>query len=190
MKERFWPTIDSFESAKKTLGNAALLAVCQGSFTLIISVVAIVTGESFLGFDGWSLVDAALLFLIAWRLFRHSFAWSVIAVIYEAANVYELASSRMGNIVIGIIFLLVYVAGMRGAHFLRSLTVGSEQLGEGTRGTAFLRGKKSSNGLLSYVVVVILAVAFSMIVYRSVRPDESPAPSTNPRGGTALLGTK
>jgi hypothetical protein len=127
IKAEFWPIINSSESAEKALRRAGWFAVFQGAITLTIVFIAISTQEPIGGIHGRNVIDVALIFFIAWRLFRYSLIWSVIAVVYEAANIYRntLAGYGIESAIIGIIFLLVYIAGMRGADYLHSNRVKS-----------------------------------------------------------------
>ena len=116
-----WPVItneDEAKNAAKSGGVGALfVTVCTGG----IAIVAISTGRSYAGIDGYGLVDASLFALIAWRLFRYSFAWAVFGLVMMFAELFwKLSNDPKSAGVITVIITLSLVASVRGTYFLRN----------------------------------------------------------------------
>ena len=116
----YWPSIESREDAIKVMHYAFFFAVFQIILTVGLALYSTYKGETIDGINAYSLVDAAIVALIAWRLYRLSFGWAIAAVIYTSINVgvsrYE---GRTKAPIIGIIVLLAYVNAVRAGHYLR-----------------------------------------------------------------------
>jgi hypothetical protein len=116
-----WPVITSEDEAKNAAKGGAVMALvvtaCIGGF----AILAIATGHSYAGIDGYGLVDAGLFALIAWRLFRYSLPWAVFGLVLALSELcWKLYSYPSSVGVISVIIVLSLVAGVRGTFFLRS----------------------------------------------------------------------
>ena len=147
-----WPVItnenEAKNAAKSGAGGALIVAVCTGG----LAILAITTGRSYAGIDGYGLFDAIMFALIAWRIFRYSFPWAVFGLLLEVAELcWKLSNYPSSMGVITVIILLALIASVRG--------------------TAFLSKRGNLNGLLAAIVVIVFAVGFAVIVHRSVQPS-------------------
>jgi len=127
----YWPKIHDESSAedavKPAVGVSGFVAVVSG----IIAILSIYYGKPILGFTGWSLVDALLFVLIAWRIARMSRAWAVVGlVMYLLEVIYNLGTGKPGSLgVLTIVFILTYVGALRGTfsyHRFRRIRVSLE----------------------------------------------------------------
>ncbi|HEX9367133.1 MAG TPA: hypothetical protein VF921_10910 [Vicinamibacterales bacterium] len=116
-----WPKIVDADSAEKTITVASQAAFFVAGITALVAAIAIVNGP-FLGFDGWSMVDAALMAVAGWRIKRHSRAWAVVAVVYWAYSivikVMTVPASATGGVLVSLFILMAFVGGARGAFAL------------------------------------------------------------------------
>jgi hypothetical protein len=117
---RFWPRISSHEEAIRVLKSGGILAAAQGTLTAGLSVYLAYAHTQFAGLNGYSIIDAALFWLISWRLFRRSLGWSIFAVLFEAANVASHLQDHVGNVIVGIVLSLIYINALRGAIYFRN----------------------------------------------------------------------
>jgi hypothetical protein len=112
----YWPTIgdeSSAESATKpAVGASAFFAAVTG----LIATLSIVQHRPVFGFSGWSLSDAILFGIIAWRIRAMSRTWAVLGLlIYLLEVVFNLATGKAGAVgVLTIIFVLAYIGAIRG----------------------------------------------------------------------------
>ena len=115
----YWPKMDSRDSAIKALNTAGGFAAFQAVVTGIIAVTAIVLHHPIIGLDGWTLIDTALMGIVSWRLYKLSFVWAIVAVLYQSANVVERAADAGTGLIVSLAFLLIYIGAVRGAAYLR-----------------------------------------------------------------------
>ena len=114
-----WPSITNENEAKNAAKSGAGAALVVALLTGGIAVAAIVTGSSIAGIDGYSLADAFLFAVIAWRLFKYSFAWAVVGSILWLLEVLERLSNNPRSIgAMTVIITLGFVASVRGTSFL------------------------------------------------------------------------
>jgi hypothetical protein len=134
---RLWPVITNEEEAKKAAKSGAYVAALIAVLNFLVSLVAIITKEPFLGMDGWGLVDALLFAVIAWRLFKFSFPWAVVGLLLYFAEIYSrwttVGPTKSGGIVTTGLIVLAFIACVRGTLFLSSERQSSEA-GLGVRG--------------------------------------------------------
>jgi signal transduction histidine kinase len=113
------PEINSRESAIQVTYQGVLAAVFSCVITVILAVL------SLFGFNPWCLVDAIIFAVVAWRIYRLSFSWSVIGlVLFIIEKVYQLFSSTIvhPNIfgwIIAAVCVMCYVNSIRATWFLR-----------------------------------------------------------------------
>jgi len=107
----YWPKIQDETSAeaavKPAFGVSAFVAAVSG----LIAVLSIAYRKPILGINGWSLVDALLFVVIAWRIGKMSRAWAVVGLLMYLVEVGS--SGALG--VLTIIFILTYINAIRGA---------------------------------------------------------------------------
>jgi len=107
----YWPKIQDETSAeaavKPAVGVSAFVAAVSG----LIAVLSIAYRKPILGINGWSLVDALLFVVIAWRIGKMSRAWAVVGLLMYLVEVGS--SGALG--VLTITFILTYINAIRGA---------------------------------------------------------------------------
>jgi hypothetical protein len=112
----YWPAIEDESSAeaatKPAVGASAFFAAVTG----LIATLSIFQHRPVLGFSGWSLADAILFVIIAWRIRAMSRTWAVLGLlIYLLEVVFNLATGKAGAVgVLTIIFVLAYIGAIRG----------------------------------------------------------------------------
>jgi hypothetical protein len=87
-------------------------------------------GVPMLGADGAALIDAALLGVVAWHIFRLSLPWSVAGLLlFLGGRLYRVMNipSAHGNVMVGIVLFFCYVNAVRGGLYLRSNPVALDQ---------------------------------------------------------------
>ena len=121
-KSAFWeliPEINSRESAIQVTRQGVLAAVFTCVTTVIVGVL------SLLGFNPYSLVDAIIFAVVAWRIYRLSFSWSVIGlVLFTIEKVDQLFKSAIvhPNIfgwIVAAVLAMCYVNSIRATWYLR-----------------------------------------------------------------------
>jgi hypothetical protein len=123
----YWPDIVDAASAANAVKTGYRTAFLVAALTALISIIAIIRGP-FLGYDGYSLVDAAVAGIVGWRIMRFSRAWSIVGLCLWALSMgVELTSSRFvfsAVDVVRIIVLFAFINGVRGtfAHQRYGLT--------------------------------------------------------------------
>lgn len=116
-----WPRIANEYEAKAASKIGAFAALFVAVVTGGFAIFSMATGHPQEGIDGWGLVDAAAFVLIAWRLFRYSFPWSVFGIaMFLAELCWKLYYNPRGVTVATAIIMLALVAGLRGTYFLRT----------------------------------------------------------------------
>jgi hypothetical protein len=111
----YWPKIEDEHSAeaavKPAIGVSAFVAGMSG----LVAVLSLLYKKPIFGFNGWSLVDAALFVLVAWRIKKMSRTWSVLGLlIYLLEIVFNVATSKPGAIgVLTVVFILMYIGAIR-----------------------------------------------------------------------------
>lgn len=152
-----WPAITDEQEAKKAAKSGAYGAVFVAICTGVLSLIAIATGDSFAGIDGYGLVDAFLFGIIAWRIFRFSFPWAVFGLLIYLAEAFLNHDGQESIGAVSVIITLSLIASVRG--------------------TAFLNKARNCDGIRRFgieaVSVPIICVALiAAIAYRIERSDE------------------
>jgi|SRR5580704_1224082 hypothetical protein len=123
----YWPTIEDESSAeaatKPAVGASGFFAAVTG----LIAILSIVYHRPVFGFSGWSLVDALLFVVIAWRIKQMSRTWAVLGLLIYLLEVsFNVATNKNGAIgVMTVIFVLTYIGAIRGTfafHRYRRMT--------------------------------------------------------------------
>lgn len=111
-----WPSISDKDSARRAIDYGFGWYIFSAAITAIIGFSSLAVGHDIAGYDGWSLVDAALLALIAWRLWKNSRAWAVMGLAYESINVlYKLSEHQTKFGIMPILIYLAAISSVRGA---------------------------------------------------------------------------
>jgi hypothetical protein len=112
----YWPKIEDQTSAeaavKPAVGASSFVAAVSG----LIAILSILYHRPVFGFNGWSLVDALLFVVIAWRIRSMSRTWAVIGILMYLLEIsLNLATNKSGTIgVLTVIFMLTYIGAIRG----------------------------------------------------------------------------
>src|SRR6266480_5450392 len=126
----WWPSVSEKERAKNAAHGGAGAAVFVAAVTGLFSVLAIFDIRILPGFSPWSLVDAGLFAIVAWRIYKMSRAWAVIGLslfIYERAYAfYARGATATAGIVVGLIILLAFVNAVRGTFAYRTLYISQQ----------------------------------------------------------------
>ena len=118
----FWeiiPEINSRESAIQVTRQGVVAAAFTCVTTVIVGLLSI------LGFSPYSLVDAIIFAIVAWRIYRLSFSWSVIGlvlfIIEKGAQLFSSTTvhPNMFGWIIAAVLVMCYVNSIRATWFLR-----------------------------------------------------------------------
>ena len=113
--------MDDRPSCEKVIRNGGIAALVSGGLTLAFGVAGFFTGpgQSVL-LDPYVLIDAALIFILAWFVFRRSRIASTILVLHfllsKVVLFSEGAPMSVSNVIIAIGFMLYYVSAMWGTY--------------------------------------------------------------------------
>jgi hypothetical protein len=112
----YWPTIEDESSAEVATKPAVGASLFFAAVTGLIAAFSIVQHRPVLGFNGWSLLDAVLFVVIAWRIKRMSRMWAVLGFLLYLLEVgFNFATNKPGAIgVLTVIFVLTYIGAIRG----------------------------------------------------------------------------
>jgi hypothetical protein len=78
------------------------------AITGLMAPLSIFQRRPLAGFDGWSLLDAVLFVVIAWRIRRMSGTWAVLGfLIYLLEVVFNFATGKAGAPGVGIVIFLL-----------------------------------------------------------------------------------
>jgi hypothetical protein len=173
-----WPTITNEDEAKNAAKSGAygalFVALCTGG----IATIAIATGRSYAGIDGYGLVDAVLFVLIAWRLFRYSFPWAVFGLsIYLAGALLKFRSDPKQIGAMAAIISLSFIASVRGTYFLNDRKLKRAEVDAMDTPVSSVQSTRASAGLHSFKfeavpVVIICVVLLVIIAYHQERAEE------------------
>ena len=96
-------------------GWAAFVA----GLTALLSFISLGTGQSVMGITQWSLIDAVLFAVVAWRIWCGSRAWAVAGLgIYCLGVLYRVVTQPPGIGILTIIIILALINGVRGTFGL------------------------------------------------------------------------
>ncbi len=134
-KHRLWPTIVDVDSARSAVRRAVSWSTIWAVLSGVLALIAIFSGRPIAEspdstrvlYDGWSLLDAALFGLVAWKIRSMSKAWSVTGLILVALNIlFSLASGQFNPLtfLVHVAIVFAFINGIRGAfayHRLREV---------------------------------------------------------------------
>ncbi len=95
--------------------NAWIAGVISGSITLIVSLMAL-AGARLLGFTGWELIDAALIFGLAFGIYKNSRACAVLLFLYFVGSKILIFSSTgsLSGLPLSFVLAYFYALGIAG----------------------------------------------------------------------------
>jgi hypothetical protein len=133
----YWPTIEDVSSAEAAVKPAGGASGFFAAATCLVAVLSIVYHRPVFGFDGWSLVDAVLFVIIAWRIKKMSKTWAILGLlIYLFEVAFNFATNKAGAIgVLILVFILTYIGAIRGTfafHRYRRMTSAAQPPSVGT----------------------------------------------------------
>lgn len=112
----YWNEIENKDSAVDATKAAVGISYLVGSLTTLLAVLSLIYARPIYGASGVSLIDAALFFVIAWRIQKLSRAWTVVGLslyIIEAVSSFGAQGAGVG--LLTIVFIIAYVNAVRGA---------------------------------------------------------------------------
>ena len=114
-----WPEIIDEDSARDAAHKAGGWAAFVAGLTALLAVISMTSGVSVMGVNSWSLIDAALFAVVAWRTWCGSRAWAVAGLgIYCLGVLYRVATNPPGIGILTIIIILALINGVRGTFGL------------------------------------------------------------------------
>lgn len=115
--------MDNHDAAVRAMKYGASVALISCLLTAAMSVASIVTGRMVLGIDPLGLLDTLLFGVVAWKIFRHSLAWSLFGLLFFVFERYEsIVSGGRSSVIttyVTVICLVGYVQAIRGGIYLR-----------------------------------------------------------------------
>jgi serine/threonine-protein kinase len=99
----------------KKIKNAWVAAVISGSITLIFTLIAM-AGTSIAGITAWGMVDVALIFGLAYGIYRKSRTCAVVMLVYFVlSKILMMAQTgQPSGIVLAIVFAYYFAMGVAG----------------------------------------------------------------------------
>ena len=114
-----WPEIINEDSARDAAHMAGGWAAFVAGLTALFSIISLTSGVSVMGITSWSLIDAGLFAVVAWRTWCGSRAWAVAGLsIYCLGVLYRVATHPPGISILSIIIILALINGVRGTFGL------------------------------------------------------------------------
>jgi hypothetical protein len=114
----YWATIEDESSAEHATKAAIWVSGFIAAVTALGAILSIAYHKPIIGLDGWSLVDAGIFALIAWRISRVSRAGAIVGLLMYLLEVgYKFTTSPSGTLgILSFIFILSsYINAIRGA---------------------------------------------------------------------------
>jgi hypothetical protein len=113
-----WPEIIDEDSARDAARKAGGWAAVVAGLTGLLALISL-SGSSWFGITPWSLVDAALFGVVAWRVWNGSRAWAVAGLsLYSLEVLFSIVTHPPGVGILTIIILLALINGVRGTFAL------------------------------------------------------------------------
>ena len=114
-----WPEIIDEDSARTAAHMAGGWAGVVAGITTLLAVISMAGGGSVMGISAWSLVDAALFGVVAWRIWCGS-RWFAVAglSLYALEVLYSVVTRPPGVGILTIIIMLALINGVRGTFGL------------------------------------------------------------------------
>jgi hypothetical protein len=99
----------------KKIKHAWIAATISGSFTLVVTLFAIF-GNSILGFSAWELIDVALIFGLAFGIYKKSRTCAVLMLVYfiGAKILIMFETGKPSGLIMAIVFIYYFALGVAG----------------------------------------------------------------------------
>jgi len=115
----YWPKLTSLKEAEQAAHEGAGACFVIAVFTAIVAGMSLWLDRPVLGMDAWAFADAMIFAIAAWRVWRLSRIWAVLAlVIYVMGRVraVEVTSGPVPpvGVFIIVVFTLVLISSVRG----------------------------------------------------------------------------
>ena len=132
----YWPEIDDASSAEDAVRFAVGASLFIAGVTTLLAVLSLIYQKPVFGLNGWSLVDAGLFAVVAWRIHKMSRAWSIVGLLLYLLEVGERLVSGVGGAVgvLTIVFILGFVGAIRGTFAFHRYRKVEGQLESGVTG--------------------------------------------------------
>jgi len=115
-----WPEIMDEASALDASHKAGGWAAFVAGLTVLLAVIAMVTGSVLLGIGPGALVDAALFGIVAWRVWNGSRPWAVAGLALYLFEILWNLSNHHGVGILTLVVVLALVNGVRGTFALHN----------------------------------------------------------------------
>lgn len=125
------PAVTISAEVAKRIQHAWIAALISGTVTLAAALFAIF-GTSILGFSAWELIDAALIFGLAYGIYRKSRTCAVIMFIYFLGSkiLIMVEAGPSAGIVMAVVFLYYFWQGVRGTYEYHRLVANGERVAQ------------------------------------------------------------
>jgi hypothetical protein len=111
----FWPQVTNIESARNAAMQGCWAAVLGAAITALFAIASFYGFQAVKGIDAYALVDAVLLLVLAWGIWKMSRTAALIALIYfVGSKLLIISENGIGNPIMMIIFGLFYINSVRG----------------------------------------------------------------------------
>lgn len=107
------PVFDVPEELLKKIKHAWIAALISGTITLVVTLLAI-SGQSILGFSAWELIDVAIIFSLAFGIFKKSRTCAVLMLTYFIISkiILMMEQGKPTGIVMALVFIYFYWQGV------------------------------------------------------------------------------
>lgn len=149
---------EAIEEAKSRIKLAWTFAAISASLTTLFGLAGFfftdLEGPLAFFVDPWSLVDAVVIWILAYFLYKRSFTASLFMVAYWLLSMFaiHLETGLSASIIVRLYFLYVFVNGSRGAYTLRKM----EPRKPGKRGWRIAGW--AASGLVATIILILIAV--------------------------------
>jgi hypothetical protein len=114
-----WPEIIDEDSARSAAHVAGGWAAAVAGFTTLLAIISMAADTSIMGNGPWSLLDAALFGVVAWRVWCGSRAWAIAGLVLYLLEIgLSLATRGSGIGILTILVVLALINGVRGTFEL------------------------------------------------------------------------
>jgi hypothetical protein len=124
-KQTLWPRIVDTDSSRQAVRTAVKVSTIWAVFSGVFALIALFSGRSVTEnpdstrvlYDGWSLLDASLFGLVAWKIRAMSRGWSIAGLILAALNILLSLTAGQFNPLIFLVYITIifgFINGVRG----------------------------------------------------------------------------
>jgi hypothetical protein len=110
------------DDIRKKIKGASIAAAISGSITLVVTLIAM-SGTDILGFSAWELVDVALIFGLAFGIYKKSRTCAVAMLLYFVVSkiILMVESGKPSGLLWAAIFIYYYWQGVSGTFAYHKL---------------------------------------------------------------------